>query len=49
MIIGIELISMEENQDEFEIGFKIICFMLKRFMFNQKDLISLIDNMIIFH
>ena len=49
MIIGIELISMEENQDEFEIGFKIICFMLKRFMFSQKDLISLIDNMIIFH
>jgi len=49
MIIGIELISMEENQDEFEIGFKIICFMLKRFMLSQKDLISLIDNMIIFH
>ena len=49
MIKGIELISIEENQDEFEIGFKIICFMLKRFLFTRKELIKLIDNMIIFH
>jgi len=46
---GMDLISIEENQDEFEIGFKIICFMLKRFLFTRKELIKLIDKMIIFH
>jgi len=49
MLKGIELISIEENQDEFEIGFKIICFMLKRYLFTRKELNRLIDNMIIFH
>ena len=42
-------ISVEENQDEFEIGLKIICFMLKRLMFNKEDLIQLINSLSDFH
>ena len=46
---GMRYISVEENQDEFEIGLKIICFMLKRLMFNKTDLILLINNLYNFH
>ena len=46
---GMELISVEENQDEFEIGFKIICFMIKRQMFNKEELIILINSLANFH
>ena len=46
---GMNYISIEENQDEFEIGLKIICFMLKRLMFNKDNLIVLIDSLYHFH
>ena len=46
---GMKFISIEENQDEFEIGLKIICFMLKRLMFNKEDLILLINSLYDFH
>ena len=42
---GMKYISIEENQDEFEIGLKILCFMLKKLMFNKDDLILLIDSL----
>ncbi len=46
---GMKYISIEENQDEFEIGLKILCFMLKRLMFNKEDLILLINSLFNFH
>ena len=46
---GMKYISIEENQDEFEIGLKILCFMLKKLMFNKSDLILLIDCLYGFH
>ena len=49
MTKGMLYISVEENQDEFEIGLKLICFMLKHLMFNKEDLISLIDSLAVFH
>ena len=42
---GMKYISIEENQDEFEIGLKILCFMLKKLMFDKNDLILLIDSL----
>ena len=49
MTKGMHFISVEENQDEFEIGLKLICFMLKRLMFSQEDLKLLIDSLAAFH
>ena len=49
MTKGMYYISVEENQDEFEIGLKLICFMLKHLMFNKEDLILLIDSLALFH
>ena len=46
---GMKYISIEENQDEFEIGFKILCFMIKRLMFNKEDLILLINSLFNFY
>ena len=46
---GMKYISVEENQDEFEIGLKILCFMLKRLMFNKQDLILLINSLYNFY
>ena len=46
---GMKYISIEENQDEFEIGLKILCFMLKKLMFTKSDLILLIDSISHFH
>ena len=46
---GMKYISIEENQNEFEIGLKILCFMLKRLMFDKEDLILLIDSLFFFH
>ena len=42
-------ITIEENQDEFEIGLKILCFMIKRLMFNKEDLILLINSLYNFY
>ena len=49
MTKGMLYISVEENQDEFEIGLKLICFMLKHLMFSKEDLITLIDSLAIFY
>ena len=49
MTKGMFYISVEENQDEFEIGLKLLCFMLKHLMFTKNDLILLIDSLSIFH
>ena len=49
MTKGMHFISVEENQDEFEIGLKLLCFMIKRFMFTKQDLMTLIDSLAIFH
>ena len=46
---GMNYISVEENQDEFEISLKIICFMLKRLLFDKNDLILLINSLSNFH
>jgi hypothetical protein len=46
---GMNYLSIEENQDEFEIGLKIICFMLKRLMLDKDNLIVLIDSLYHFH
>ena len=37
-------VSIEENQDEFEIGLKLITFMLKRMIFDKNDIILLINS-----
>ena len=39
-----EYLSIEDNQDEFEIGLKILCFMRKKLMCNKVDLMLLIDS-----
>ena len=49
MTKGLLYISVEENQDEFEIGLKLLCFMIKHLMFNKEDLILLIDSLAAFH
>lgn len=49
MTKGMKFIKVEENQDEFEIGLKFLCFMMKRFLFDIKDLILLIKSLDHFH
>ena len=39
---GMSYVSIEENQEEFEIGLKFICFVIKRMIFTKEDLIQLI-------
>ena len=46
---GMNYVSIEENQDEIEIGLKIINFMLKRMIFDKDDIILLIDSIYDFH
>ena len=46
---GMNFVSIEENQDEFEIGLKLITFMLKRMIFDKNDIIRLIDSIYDFH
>ena len=46
---GMNYVSVEENQDEFEIGLKLIAFMLKRMIFDKNDIILLIDSIYDFH
>ena len=46
---GMYFVSVEENQDEFEIGLKLITFMLKRMIFDKNDIILLIDSIYDFH
>ena len=46
---GMNYVSVEDNQDEFEIGLKLINFMLKRMIFDKNDIILLIDSIYNFH
>ena len=46
---GMNYVSIEENQDEFEIGLKLITFMLKRMIFDKNDIILLINSIYDFH
>ena len=46
---GMKYVFIEENQDEFEIGLKLIIFMLKRMIFDKNDIILLIDSIYDFH
>ena len=46
---GMDYVGIEENQDEFEIGLKYICFMLKRMIFTKGDIIKLISSIYKFH
>jgi len=46
---GMNYVSVEENQDEFLIGLKLIAFMIKRMIFNKNDIILLIDSIYDFH
>ena len=46
---GMRYVSIEENQDELEIGLKLITFMLKRMIFDKSDIILLIDSIYDFH
>ena len=49
MEIGMDYVNIEENQDEFEIGLKYLCFMLKHMFFTKNDLIKLIYSLYRFH
>ena len=44
MEVGMNYISIEENQNEFEIGLKLISFLLKRMIFSNDELIKLINS-----
>lgn len=45
---GMNFLSIEENQDEFEIGLRYLCFMLKRMMFNNDELTKLSQSLFSF-
>lgn len=49
MTKGMNYIKVEENQDEFEIGLKFLCFMMKRLLFDKNDLVLLIKSLDVFH
>ena len=48
MAIGIDYMSIEENEEDFEICLKIICFWVKKMLFSKEDLIKLINSIYIF-
>ena len=48
MAIGIDYINIEENEEDFEICLKIICFWVKKMLFSKQDLIKLINSIYIF-
>ena len=48
MAIGIDYINIEENEEDFEICLKIICFWIKKMLFTKEDLIKLINSIYIF-
>ena len=45
MSIGADILNIEEYSEEFEIGLKILCFMMKKMLFTKEDLIKLIDSL----
>ena len=48
MAIGIDYMNIEENEEDFEICLKIICFLVKKMLFTREDLIKLINSIYIF-
>ena len=44
MEVGMDYVSIEENQNEFEIGLKLISFLLKRMIFSNDELIKIINS-----
>ena len=44
MTSGMNYLTIEENQDEFEIGLKFICFILKHMLLNKNQLNTLVTN-----
>ena len=48
MSLGIDALNIEEYSEDFEIGLKILCFMIKKMLFTKEDLIKLIDSLYIF-
>ena len=48
MTLGIDIINIEENSEDFDIGLKLICFMIKKMVFTKNDLINLINSLYIF-
>ena len=48
MTLGIDYMSIEENEEDFEICLKIICFWVKKMLFTKEDLIKLINSIYIF-
>ena len=48
MSIGIDYLNNEENEEDFEICLKIICFWIKKMLFTKEDLIKLINSIYIF-
>ena len=48
MTLGINTISIDEYSEDFDIGLKLICFMLKKLIFTKNDLIKLINSLFIF-
>lgn len=49
MEVGMNYLPIEENQDEFEIGLKYLCFLLKRMIFNNEELDRLIQSLFLFY
>ena len=45
MTTGMNYLNIEENQDEFEIGLKFICFILKHMLLNKIQLNTLVTNL----
>jgi len=48
MTLGINTISIEEYSEDFDIGLKLICFMIKKLIFTKNDVIKLINSLFIF-
>ena len=48
MEIGVKYLDLENHANEFEIGLKYICFILKRLMFTKIELIKLVHHLFIF-
>ena len=48
MAKGIDYLSIEENEEDFEICLKIVCFWIKKMLFSKEDLIKLINSIYIF-
>ena len=48
MTKGMNYLNIEENQDEFEIGLKFICFILKHILLSKEELNALVSSINIF-